>query len=219
MKEFEKIYLSWRAGSGSRRHIIGELEKHVDSKFTFKYIKKNVVEAKKEGFGSYTALPNFDLTYNGNILEIFSQRLMKPERTDVKDFYDFWEIEPDKIQDKYYLLAHTQGLLPTDNFEFLADFNPISGLHFLTDLANLTGAKLAKDTLHIGDELTFEKDISNAFDTKAVKIFKTGRQIGYIKKGHSHLFYKPGSEKLKLSVKAIDQNGFIKKVFVKVAMP
>jgi hypothetical protein len=38
--------------------------------------------------------------------------------------------------DKYYMLAFT-GLLPTDNFEFLAHFNPIENLSFVTEITNL----------------------------------------------------------------------------------
>ena len=219
MKEFDKIFVSWRTGTGSGRHIIGELEKRDGGKFTFKYDKAAVSLASKEGFSSYTELPNIDLIYNGNVLDVFAQRLIKSVRPDVQDFYDFWEIEPDKTEDKYYLLAHTQGLLPTDNFELLADFNPVIGLHFLTDLAHITESKLPKDTVKKGDELTFKTDPLNAHDKKAVKVFKGAKEIGFIKKGHSHLFYKTGSEKIKLSVKSVDQDGFIKRIFVKVFIP
>ncbi len=68
-------------------------------------------------------------------LDIFAQRLIKSERPDIQNFYDFWEIEPQFKDDKFYLLGHTQGLLPTDNFEFLADYKPVEGLHFLTEIA------------------------------------------------------------------------------------
>ncbi len=219
MKEFDKIFVSWRTGAGAGRYIIGVLEKHDDGRFTFKYDKLVVSKALKEGFGPYTELPNTEVVYNGNVLDVFSQRLIKSERSDIQDFYDFWEIEPEKVQDKFYLLAHTQGLLPTDNFEFLADFNPIPGLHFLTDLASLTEKKLAAGTVKSGDELTFEKEPKNKFDGRAIKVLKDGKEIGFIKKGHSHLFYKPGSDKIKLIVKAVDQNDFIKKVFITVSIP
>ena len=215
MKEFDKIFLSWHSGLKPSRHLLGVLQQEDTAAFTFHYDRMEVERLGK----IYTELPNVDVVYNGSILEVFAKRLINSDRSDVQDFYDFWEIEADKVTDKFYLLAHTQGLLPTDNFEFLADFNPIPGLHFLTDLANLSGTKLPKDAVRIGDELTFEKDDSNAFDSKAVKVFKSGKQIGFIKKGHSHLFCKPGAEKLKLSVKAIDQNGTIKRIFVKVSLP
>ena len=160
MKEFDDIYVSWRSGAGKRRHIIGILKKHPDGKFTFSYDKVAVEEAAKEGFLPYTEFPDLDQTYNGSVLDVFAQRLMKSVRTDIGSFYKFWEIEPSLQDDKYYLLAHTQGLLPTDNFEFLADYNPVQGLHFLTDLAHITEANLPANTVKDGDSLSFVLDPS-----------------------------------------------------------
>ncbi len=219
MREFDDIYLSWRSGAGKRRHIIGVLKKHPDGKFTFTYEIPAVERAKEEGFLPYTEFPDINQKYNGSVLEVFAQRLMKSVRTDIKTFYDFWEIDPSQTDDKFCLLAHTQGLLPTDNFEFLADYNPVKGLHFLTDLAHLSDANLPANTVKSGDVLQFEKESSNVHDSKAVRVLKAGKEIGYIKKIHSHLFYKPGADKLKLTVKAVDQNGVIKRVFLKVANP
>jgi hypothetical protein len=216
MKEFEKIYLSWRQGQGCRRHIIGVLDKDQSSKFSFQYILENIEGAKKEGFSTYTEFPQIDRVYNGNVLDIFGQRLIKSERSDIQGFYDFWEIEPQYKDDKYYLLAHTQGLSTTDNFEFLADYNPIEGLHFLTELAGLSQKKLPIGSLQVGDSLQILLEPENSQDPLAVKVLKAGQEIGHIKKVHCKVFHKPGGEKLQLSVKALDQNGFIKRVFVKV---
>ena len=218
MKEFDKLYLSWRKGQGSRRFIIGVLEPTSDDRYAFTYDKLSVEKAKEEGFAAYTEFPDTNKSYNGNALEIFGQRMIKSVRPDVQDFYDFWEIEPQYKEDKFYLLGHTQGLLPTDNFEFLADYNPIPGLHFLTELAGLTNYKLPPDSIKIDDVLRFEIDKENEYDSEAVKIYKADKEIGYVKKIHCRLFHKPGAEKLKLSVKAVDRNGIIKKIFIKVSM-
>jgi HIRAN domain len=218
MVEFDQIYLSWRQGQGHRRHIVGVLKKDISDKFTFQYIKDKVEKAKQEGFSSYTEFPDTDKVYNGNVLDIFSQRLTKSERIDIQVFYDFWEIEPRFKDDKFYLLAYTQGLLPTDNFEFLADYNPTDGLHFLSELAGLTTRQLVSDAVKPGDELRFEFDKHNEYDHEAVKVFKADKDIGYIKKIHCRVFHKPGAEKLKLSVKAIDKNGIIKRIFVKASL-
>jgi hypothetical protein len=216
VKEFEKIYLSWRQGQGCRRHIIGVLDKDQSGKPSFQYIRENVEDAKKEGFSTYTEFPQIDRTYNGNVLDIFGQRLIKAERSDVQSFYDFWEIDPQHKDDKYYLLAHTQGLSTADNFEFLADYNPVDGLHFLTELAGLSQRQLPLGSLNKGDSLQYLLEPLNERDSFAVKVLKAGEEIGYIKKVHCRVFHKPGSESLKLNIKALDQNGFIKRVFVKV---
>ena len=218
MKEFDKLYLSWRKGKGSRRHIVGVLEHTPNGSFVFTYDNSSVEKAATEGFAPYTEFPDVLKSYNGQVLEIFGQRIIKSARPDVQQFYEFWEIDPAFKEDKFYMLAHTQGLLPTDNFEFLADYNPIIGLHFLTELAGLTNYKLPPDAIKTGDVLRFEIDKENEFDPEAVKVFNSDKEIGYIKKIHCRLFHKPGTELLKLTVKAIDKNGIINKIFIKVSM-
>jgi hypothetical protein len=217
MKEFDEIFLSWRKGQGAGRHIVGVLRQSEDGLFAFSYNKVEVEKAKQEGFAPYTEFSVVDQTYNGNVLDIFAQRLIKSERPDIQNFYDFWEIEPKYKEDKFYLLGHTQGLLPTDNFEFLADYKTVEGLHFLTEIAGLSTYKLPIDTLSVGDSLRFEIDKENKHDKEAVKIFKDEREVGYVKKIHCRVFHKPGAEKLKISIKAIDKNGLIKKVFLKIS--
>lgn len=218
MKEFDKIYLSWRKGKGFRRHIVGVLQPAIDSRFVFSYDNLSVDIAKKDGFTPYTEFPDIKKLYDNNVLEIFSQRLIKSERPDIKSFYDFWEIDMVYKDDKFYMLGHTQGLQPTDNFEFLADYNIVEGLHFLTELAGLTTYQLSPETLKEGDVLNFKFDKENKYDSDAVIIFKDNIEIGHIKKIHCRVFHKQGAEKLKLSIKSVEKNGIIKRVFIKVAL-
>jgi hypothetical protein len=216
MKEFGHIVLSWRQGSGHRRHLVGILKKSASKGVSFQYIQENTDKAKEQGFVPYTEFPEIDKIYTDNVLETFSTRLTKPERTDISDFYKFWEISEKNKDDKFYLLAKTQGFLPTDNFEFLADYHPVSSLNFLTDLARVSHLKLPADVLSVGDELTFKKETTNEKDAFAIKVLKGTREIGYIKKVHAKVFHKKNTEKLKLKVKAIEKNGVIKRVFVKI---
>jgi len=217
MKEIGNIYLSWRKGPGQIRHIVGLIRSSANDGIRFAYNKKAVEEAMKEGFAPYTEFPDINKEYKENVIEIFGQRIIKSERSDIKDFYSFWEINERHKEDKYYMLAHTQGMLPTDNFEFLADFHPVKELSFLTDIAGLTILQLPLDTVKKGDELIFKYDPQNSYDNKAVKVFKASQHIGYIKKVHCWVFHKKNGDKLKLKVKAVDQNGVIKRIFVKVS--
>jgi len=216
MKEIGHIYLSWREGLGKRRHIVGVLKRNATLGIRFSYIHKGVEAAKKDGFSPYTEFPDFEKEYTENVLEVFGQRIMKSERSDISDFYDFWEIETKYKDDKFYLLAHTQGLNPTDNFEFLADYNPSKNLRFLTDLAGLSTLKLPASSIMPGDILTYKLESDNKFDDKAVKVFKGDIQVGYIKKIHSRVFYKQKGSLLKLVVKAVEENGVMKRIFIKV---
>lgn len=218
MTEFDKIYLVWRKGAGHRRHAIGLLERKPDGRHIFKYFPKTADLQLKEGFTPYTEFQDFSKEYNGNVAEIFGQRLTKLDRPDISNFFKFWEVDIDKAQDKFYLLGKTQGLVATDNFEFIAEYKLQSDTHFLTELASLSKNKLEKGTIQIGDKLRFELEPENEHDKYAVKIFKEDLFIGYIKKYHSKIFYESGADQLKLQVKALDQNGYIKRVFIKVWM-
>jgi hypothetical protein len=216
MREIGHIYLSWRQGQGERRHIVGRLKRSATNGVTFVYIPAGVEAAKKEGFTPYTEFPNIEKEYSDNVIETFGQRIIKSDRSDISDFFDFWEIDPKYKDDKYYLLAHTQGLIPTDNFEFLADYNKVKSLRFLTELAGLSFLKLPADCVSVGDRLTYSLEKDNPKDKEAVKVFKGKTHVGYIKQIHNRVFNKPGKGDLKLFIKAVEQNGTIKRVFVKV---
>jgi hypothetical protein len=211
------IYLVWRKSVGSTRHIIGVLKQNVTSGVTFEYIESGVEKAKNEGFIAYTEFQKIGSLYSNNVLEIFSQRLIKEERRDKNSFYDFWEIDMDEADDTYAMLAKTMGLVPTDNFEFLAVYHPKKDLHFITEIAGLSYEKHKAGTIKEGDELKFELE-RNKHDSYAVRVLRSdGKFIGYVKKVHNRVFHKAGMKHLKMHVKAIDQNGVIKRVFVKVS--
>ena len=114
------------------------------------------------------------------------------------------------------MLAHTQGLNPADNFEFLADFHPMEKLVFLTDLAGLTELKLNFGSVEVGDTLMYKFEKNNIFDPKAVAVYNCKLKIGYIKKIHLNIFHKALKYKINLTIKAIEHNGFIKRIFVKI---
>lgn len=216
MTEFDKIFLVWRKGTGGRRSAVGELIRTPDGKHLFKYFPKAIQLQEKEGFTPYTEFQDLAKEYNGNVAEIFGQRLTKSDRPDIANIYKFWEVDAEKAQDKFYVLGKTQGLVPTDNFEFLADYKYVPNLHFLTEIAGLSSLQLAKGTLKIGDVLRYEPEPENEKDKYAVKLFKGDLQVGYIKKYHSKVFHDAGADKLQVTVKAIEQNGVVKRVFIKV---
>lgn len=137
MKAIGNIQLIWRPGKGSRRISVGIIKKNESDGVRFLYNALGVEAAKKLGFEHYEGFPDTKKEYTENVLQIFGQRLIKSERTDSKDFYDFWNVDVSKAKHQFYMLAFTQGLLPTDNFEFLADFNPVKNLSFFVLLNTL----------------------------------------------------------------------------------
>jgi hypothetical protein len=215
--EFDKIYLVWRKGAGDRRTAVGELIRISKDEFSFKYLPEAFELQKQGGFTPYTEFQDLSKEYRGNVVDIFAQRLTKNARPDINNFYRFWEVDLDKKQDKFYLLGKTQGLVSTDNFEFLADYRFTPKLHFLTEIAGLSSLKLPKGTLKVGDVLSYQLEPDNPKDRWAVRLFKDGSHVGYIKKYHSKVFHHTEGRKLKIMVRAIDQNGILKRAFIKVA--
>jgi hypothetical protein len=215
MKLFSNIYLTWKKGPGSRRIPVAKISNGSTTGVRFKYILKNVDLAKKEGFSYFAGFSKIDLEYSENVLEILGQRITKSERNDLKEFYHFWSIDPSKKNDIFYMLGMTQGLLPTDNFEFLADFNPIKDQIIISEITSLSKSKIPSDLLTVGDELTFVREPNNSFDNNAVEIFSGQIKLGYLKTIHSKVFYKTHYNP-KITVHHLEKNGIIKRAFVKI---
>ena len=217
MKAIKTIYLAWRKGKGSRRHIVGVIRRNANNGVRFAYIKEGVDEAQKEGFTPYIDFPDSTNVYAENVLEVFGQRLIKTDRADIQNNLDFWAIDPKFKDDKFYKLAYTQGILPTDNFEFLADFHPVKGLCFISEVCGLSDTKIEAGTLKPSDKLSWELEKNNPKDPFAVKVFKGDKQIGYIKLIHSRVFHKKIKAEIKVTVKSVDQNDSINRVFVEIS--
>lgn len=216
MKAIGNIYLTWRKGKGHRRIIVGVVKRNSTEGIRFMYNQEGVKEAKNEGFTCYTEFPDLNKEYTQNVMDAFGQRLIKSERADIQKYYDFWEINTEYKDDKYYLLAHTQGLLATDNFEFLADYKPVKGLSFISEICGLSKTSLPADTLEIGDNLSWKLDAKNEYDSEAVMVFKGDIMLGYVKKVHCKVFNKTGGENLNIAVKSIERNGHLNRVFIKI---
>jgi len=216
MKAIGNIYLTWRKGKGERRVLIGLIRRNKTEGTRFSYLKEGIEKARKLGFSVYEGFPDTTKAYSENVINIFGQRLMRSERNDIKDFYDFWKVDEKCKNDDFYMLAYTQGILPTDNYEFLADFNPVKGLSFITEIAGLSITKLSADSLVEGDVLRYEKERPpNSHDKYAVKVFKGDLFLGYVKIIHNRVFGK-GKKTLKITVHHIEKNGNLNRVFLHV---
>lgn len=217
MKSIGNIYLTWRKGNGHRRFKIGVIRRNSSVGVRFNYIEEGVEKAQKEGFTVYTDFPELSKTYNENVLEIFGQRLIKTDRSDIQRFLDFWAVDPLYKEEKYYMLAHTQGILSTDNFEFLADFHPTINLCFITEISGLSKYETPSGTIEVGEYLNWEYESSNPHDKEAIKITKNGETLGYVKQIHNRVFHKKNGNRLKIKVTHIDQNGHLNRVFIQIS--
>lgn len=213
----KQITVTWRLGRSYGRIPIGIIRSNVLDGTTFQYLKDGVKDAKKKGFICYPEFPDLDKRYETNVLSVFAQRINNSDRTDIQKYYDFWEVPSIYKKNIYYLLAYTQGILPTDNFEFLAEFNGVNGLKFVSEITGLSDNPLLTGTLNEGETLRWKLEPQNKFDAKAVALYKDDKTIGYVKKIHSHVFFLKGSNSLQVSIKKLEQNGHINRAFILIS--
>lgn len=210
-----KIYLVWRNAKHERRIIVGEIN-YKNGVYTFKYDDKGVDKAKISGFKNYPDFPHTGNIYTENVLEVFSQRLHDFNRTDTAEYSEFWQIDPKFVDDKYYILAQTQGLLSTDNFEFLAEYYLKRNLAFISEIAGVSMNKIPSDFIHIGDKLIWKREPNNNYDENAVLVFKDETKLGYIKLVHNKVFKNKRADNITITVNDIEKDEFITRVFISI---
>jgi len=212
----DRIFLSWRGAAGKKRHVVGVFSRTETGNANFHYLVVNIREAFENGFRPMTAFPNLDTHYE-NVLPLISRRLVDSERSDRVDYLRFWAAD-DNLQDDFDLIALTQAWLTNDQYEFLADFNVLFGLTFVTDLAGQTHLNLGKDEVQENDVLTFENEPENEHDPEAVAVLsETGKKVGYIKKVHCRAFLPETLNGIEptITVHKREMNGKLKRLFVK----
>ena len=208
-----KIYMVWRPAMGTRRIPVGFFHKH-DGKYKFHYIKEGVIKAKRMGFVSFPAFPETDKIYDENIINILSKRINDPNRSDIKEYYQFWEVREKEQKDPFRVLAHTTGTLATDNFEFLVDYYGVKNLKQVSEIAGLSKTMIPSEILKEGDILDWKLEKDNSYDPKAVAVYKGDIKIGYVKAIHNQIFHKKGSNRLQIRTKKIEANGHLKKIHI-----
>jgi hypothetical protein len=206
------IFIAWRRKSGERRYIIARIKRNA-SDISFEYMP-DFEKAKKDGLDFFFGFKDEKKLKPTEIYNLLSLRVMSKDRPDRNEFLRFWEAEG--VEDVFDLLGLTQGKSPTDNFEFLADFLRVKTkkLTFVTDLAGLSYLQLKSGLVKKGNILTYRIEKNNEFDKKAVAVYKGDLKVGYIKQIHTKVF--DLKRKLKLTVKAVDENGVTKQIYIKV---
>lgn len=207
------IVMVWRQGKSHERIPVAVIE-YRGERTIFRYIPDGVKKAREQGFAGFPDFSENKEIHETNVLRVLSQRINDSGRTDIQSYYDFWEIPDEAKKDTFQMLAYTQGILPTDNFEFLAEYGDAEGVHFVSEIAGLTKAQLENDALKDGDELEWQCEPNNEYDQNAVMLLKGGNMLGYVKRVHSHVFYLPNSRLLKVKVKKMEHNGHISRVFI-----
>ncbi len=208
----EILFISWRKAPGSRRYLIARIRRSAAG-LTFTYDSTQLVLAKEAGLEFVSGFQDIDKLKEQDVERLLALRVIKRDRPDSQQFLEFWEANG--TEDTFDLIALTQGKSPTDNLEFLGVFHPRKGMKFVTDLAGLSHLKTAAGTLHVGDQLTYQREPDNAYDRLAIGVYKGAKKVGYVKRIHTRPFCE-AKKPLRLTVKAVEENGLVKQLFVKV---
>lgn len=217
MKSIGHIYLSWRPDAESPRILVGVIKNSANEGVRFTYLADGVLEALPLGFVPYKGFPDPIEVYTKNVLRIFGHRILLAAGDDIQSYFDFWGVHNEYKSKPFYMLAYTQGMLPTDNFEFLASFNPKKDFSLVTEMCDLNDAGVAGAKLSEGDMLRFVSEPSKTNDKYAIKLFKGSVALGYVKVVHSRIFSK--AKKLEVRVHKVEQIADKNKVFIKISMP
>lgn len=211
---FGNIFLCWRSQKGDRRVLVGRL-RHSAGNVTFEYTDEARRLAESSGFTPYAGFPDLNKKYTENVLEIFAQRLTRAERPDIERYYDFWRIAKDERMDRLTILAKTQGLQAGDMFEFLADYNPVKGQDFVSEICGLSHKQLPSDMLSEGEELQWKYERDNIYDKEAIALYKGNMRLGYVKKVHNRVFHKHHSP-IHVRVLSVEKNGHLNKAYIRI---
>lgn len=187
---FDTLLLSWRRASGDRRIIVGRLELDAKGEASFVYEKEGVAQALELGFVSYPGLPLVEPIPQDLALDLFYRRLINTERNDARRILDFLAVDPERIDDKLYLLGITGAKTATDMFEFLPVLKPMSKPYeYVTEIAGLRYYKVDFNALQENQELVAVREPENSYDSDAVRLeSQSGVVLGYIKQGITNVF-------------------------------
>lgn len=211
MKSIGNIYLSWRPDAKSPRILVGIIKNNANDGVRFYYLAEGALEARKLGFETYKGFPDVTEVYTENVMRIFGHRILLAAAPDKEAYFDFWQINPEYKSKPFYMLAYTAGMLETDNFEFLASFNPKSDFSLVTEVCNLN--EFAVANVSEGDVLRYVSERDN----DAVKLMKDDVVLGAVKEVHNRIFSK--AKNLVVRVHKVEQEGDVSQVFVKISMP
>lgn len=211
MNEVKRIYIAWR--EGDQRKLFASIDKG-GKDACLRYILSDQ-EMRVQGIRPLVDFP-CGKEYTKNVLDILSLRLNDPTRPDMEKYYRFWEIPAEKRTDTFYLLAHTQGLLATDNYEFLAEYELTKDLRFISEICGLSQTNIKAEAISIGEKLRWEREPNNGYDPYAAAIYAGDLKLGYVKAVHNRVFATEKANGLNVRVKSIEANGHLGRVFVSI---
>lgn len=185
--EPQRLLLTWQAPENAEqrtRYIVAELirnENHIILRYL--HSSKDFNDARKYGFESHPAFPDFTKEYSSNVLESFMHRLPPRTRGDFPQILASLCISEEigKQMSDFALLGYAHAKLPLDGFAIIHPFENVTGsCELLTEVA---GARYYMENikqLHEGQTVQLESEPENTHDNLAIRVVSEDKKIGNI---------------------------------------
>lgn len=193
MNSFKKLLVSWKGTQTGKNYFVGMLEKNTCG-YTFKYSKKDVEEAKSEGFTPFIGLNDLTKEYKSNkLFSVIERRLPNKNRNIFKMVVREHNLD-DSDDLGWEYLRITKGQLATDSITFLepvvVDSDEIS---YKGEVAGWSHTRDYNRKFTEKDSLKLKNDlIDNPKEEKAVELIdpqNDNTRAGYISKPYNDLFF------------------------------
>lgn len=179
----EELWLIWKDSVSRRRYKIGILTKEL-SKYKFNYVNSELDNAKLAGFNYFPGFEDTKKTYESDVLFTnIATRLPNDTRPDYLEILNCYNLEKDS--DEFKILKATRGRTITDNYEFVAAFDPNKVEFDVAGTSHCSDVEKCKNNLRVNEKIYLEHEPENSKDSNAIKVI-------YKEKGNSyHLGYVP----------------------------
>ena len=183
----EELWLIWKEPVSRRRYKICILVKE-SSKYKFYYVNPELDAAKLKGFNYFPGFEDTKKIYeNDTLFTNIVTRLPNKTRPDYLEILNCYNLEKDA--DEFKILKTTRGRTITDNYEFVAAFDPNKVEFDVAGTSHCKDIEECKKYLKINANLYLEHEPENPKDPNAVKvIFKektNSYHLGYVPRYYS----------------------------------
>ena len=208
-ENYKYLHLIWKDPQSRRNFTIGRLG--YGSKYTFEYLEE-VGKAENSGWTKFEVFPDEKIYESEVMFPVFASRLPDRKRRDIDKILGKYGLS---TFDEFELLRKSEGKLPIDTYSFIDPIFPedqivqrdffIMGIRHYAPCQGIDCSLLPP--LDIGDEVYFEEEPENPFDSNAIIIkASSGVVLGYVPRYYNKQILERLKKGMTYSCKIIDIN-------------
>lgn len=149
-------------------------------------------QAQEKGFTGYPGYPIEHISHD-NVLSAFIKRLPPRNRKDFPRFLKSIRITENSEISDFALLGYSNAILPGDDFTIIHSYeNAEPPFEFLTQIQGYRYhmKNAPYESLNESNEVTFQKEPNNIYDSNAISVLLDGKRMGYICRGLHDSFHR-----------------------------